>query len=198
MKLHAKIIKVMEAVDYLKKDGRIKYGKTKYGYLSEEKITSEVRKAMIANKLTMIPVKMESLPDRDHFEKVLVSYQITDAESGESLTAQAIGKGQDSGDKSMYKAMTGAFKYAQRQTFMISTGDDPDHTASAEVADSIPQPAISGKHLALKSLMAKLKNEGKYTTEKLGAMLGEYGATRISELSDKDTDDLIGLLKGGE
>lgn len=42
------------------------------------------------------------------------------------------GEGSDVGDKSQNKAMTGGYKYALRQTFMIETGDDPDKDPSSD------------------------------------------------------------------
>ena len=41
-------------------------------------------------------------------------------------------------NKAIYKAMTGAFKYALRQTFIIETGDDPDKTPSTELEGKEP------------------------------------------------------------
>lgn len=46
--------------------------------------------------------------------------------SGQWVTICAPGSGQDPGDKAHYKAMTGALKYALRQSFAVPTGDDPE------------------------------------------------------------------------
>jgi hypothetical protein len=46
--------------------------------------------------------------------------------SGQWVTITAPGSGQDPGDKAHYKAMTGALKYALRQSFAVPTGDDPE------------------------------------------------------------------------
>ena len=131
--VYQKVSAVMASVEYLKKDGNVSYGSTSYNYLSEEKITSAIRKSMIEQGLIMYPVKTRIKDDAISFEKVVVTYRVVNVEDKEDyIEIQVGGKGQDRGDKSMYKAMTGAFKYAQRQTFMISTGDDPDKTHSDE------------------------------------------------------------------
>jgi hypothetical protein len=52
--------------------------------------------------------------------------------SGEWMTVTAPGSGQDPGDKAHYKAMTGAMKYALRQTFAVPTGDDPEGDAEPQ------------------------------------------------------------------
>lgn len=50
-----------------------------------------------------------------------------DGETGETLPASTfIGYGADTGDKGVYKAMTGAEKYMLMKGFLISTGDDPE------------------------------------------------------------------------
>jgi hypothetical protein len=131
--IYQKISAVMATIEYLKKDGNVSFGSTNYNYLSEEKITANIRKGLIEHGLTMYPKTVEIHPDVASFEKVVVTYRIVNNDNPEEfIEVQGGGKGQDRGDKSMYKALTGAFKYAQRQTFMISTGDDPDQVSSDE------------------------------------------------------------------
>lgn len=57
-----------------------------------------------------------------------VTYRLAH-KSGEWMDVVAPGSGQDPGDKAHYKAMTGALKYALRQSFAIPTGDDPEADA---------------------------------------------------------------------
>ncbi|NLL64171.1 MAG: single-stranded DNA-binding protein, partial [Ruminococcaceae bacterium] len=77
---------------------------------------------------------------------ISVTYHVIDADSGEFLEVQTLGEGMDNGDKTAYKAMTGAFKYAQRQAFMIPTGDDPDQVSSDELSNtSLQQKPVSSQ-----------------------------------------------------
>jgi hypothetical protein len=144
--LYKKIVAVMNDVGQLQKDGDIedKNGKKMYSYLSEEQTTGSLQRAFITHGLVMFPINVESeIVVMESFAydkktitpltKVIVTYKICDSETGESEEIQTIGYGSDSQDKGSNKAMTGAFKYAQRQTFMISTGDDGDHTPSAKL-----------------------------------------------------------------
>lgn len=69
-----------------------------------------------------------------------------DGETGETLPASTfIGYGADTGDKGIYKAMTGCEKYMLMKGFLISTGDDPeadekvDKTAAASTAAAGPR-----------------------------------------------------------
>ena len=63
------------------------------------------------------------------------------AESGDRLDVVTIGQGTDTQDKAAYKAMTGALKYALRQTFLIETGDDPEKDSDPQARPSAPSPA---------------------------------------------------------
>ena len=57
---------------------------------------------------------------------VTVKITIVDADSGESITASAPGYAEDKGDKHLYKAITGATKYAVRSFFCLPSEDDPE------------------------------------------------------------------------
>ena len=58
---------------------------------------------------------------------VEVQFQWFDGDSGETLPVFVfVGTGADTGDKGIYKALTGAEKYALMKTFLVSTGDDPE------------------------------------------------------------------------
>ena len=62
----------------------------------------------------------------DRIARVVMNYRFVDARSGEELSVRVAGEGADPGDKAPYKAMTGALKYALLQSFLLSTGDDPE------------------------------------------------------------------------
>jgi hypothetical protein len=154
--LYQKIVKVMNDVGQLQKDGNVvdTNGRKMYAYLSEEQTTGELQKAFIKHGLVMFPTNVESeviyLESVKHdkivkapITKVIVTYKICDSETGESEDLMSMGYGSDSQDKGSNKAMTGAFKYVQRQTFCISTGDDGDHVGSDELDRQYSRPAAS-------------------------------------------------------
>lgn len=152
--LYQKIVKVMNEVGQLVKDGTVfneKTNKKVYSYLSEEQTTAELQSAFIKHGIVLFPIKVESeLIYLESFKynesvkapitKVIVTYKLCDADTGEFEELQSIGYGSDSQDKGSNKAMTGAFKYVQRQTFMISTGDDGDHTGNSALDEQYKQP----------------------------------------------------------
>ena len=149
MSIASKLCEAMKQVGYIKKDKKLLTG-AQYNYLSEEKITAEVHTVFADLGLVMMPVGFEILENRQdttknggivHNTRTVATFRIIDAESGESIDVQTLGEGSDSGDKCLNKCMTAAYKYAIRQTLMISTGDDPDHTASVESTASTAKPA---------------------------------------------------------
>jgi hypothetical protein len=59
--------------------------------------------------------------------EVDVQFTWIDGDTGERMDAAVFpGHGADTGDKGIYKALTGAEKYFLMKTFLVSTGDDPE------------------------------------------------------------------------
>lgn len=153
MPVAEKIARVMRAVGYLKKDKTLSGGGS-YAYLSEEKITAELHRECADIGLTFAPIAMEILDNREdktnaggllHNTRILATFRFTDADDGSFLDVQTLGEGSDRGDKCLNKCMTGAYKYALRQSFMISTGNDPDDEPSQEATQSTRTGRTTGK-----------------------------------------------------
>lgn len=153
MPVAQKIATVMKAVGYLKKDKTLSGGGN-YAYLSEEKITAELHRECADIGLTFAPIAMEILDNREdktnsggllHNTRILATFRFTDADDGTFLDVQTLGEGSDRGDKCLNKCMTGAYKYALRQSFMISTGNDPDDEPSQEATQSTRTGRTNGK-----------------------------------------------------
>jgi len=119
----SKIVKVMEGIESVSKDGFNAFHK--YKYVTDAAIVTEIRKSMIANKVVAIPKQLSCSQNGD-LTTIQVEYTLIDAESGESLTSLVYGYGQDKGDKGIYKAATGAEKYFLMKTFLLATDDDPE------------------------------------------------------------------------
>jgi hypothetical protein len=98
---------------------------------------------MIKHGLCMIPSVESVEQDEWGNTNVLMHYRILD-EEGNFLSFRAAGSGNDKnskgvGDKGIYKALTGASKYALLKTFMMETGDDPE-VPSQQEKESKPEP----------------------------------------------------------
>jgi hypothetical protein len=136
MELISALIKTCQDIpDYFKREGKMKQGgELKYMFLGEEQIISEVRQHLLNNGLCFVPAYEEIVVQERYANKsgtiqnrVLIKsvFNLLHV-SGAFITIPAHGEGIDSGDKSVPKAKTGAFKYALRQTLLIASGDDPD------------------------------------------------------------------------
>lgn len=136
MNLHEKIIEIMNAVQYVQKDGKVEFGVTKYKYASESKITAVIREQLIRQKVTILPFGEPDYRKNGNLTELVLKYKITNADDPEDyIIVPGIGQGADSQDKGAGKAQTNAYKYMLLRTFAIPTGDDPDQIASDELTD---------------------------------------------------------------
>lgn len=158
LNLHQRIIEVMKDVEYLQKDDNVSTGGTgSYKAISEEKVTETIRKSLIKNGITIVPVSITHRREDDIYDTVDkynnpkrvynrlstvdVVYQITNIDNiDDKIIAMSSGTGIDSQDKGVGKALTYAYKYLLLRTFAIPTGDDPDKMSSAMYDEQQPQP----------------------------------------------------------
>ena len=63
------------------------------------------------------------------------TYKFIDGDSGESLTVWSCGAGYNSSDKGIYKARTGALKYALTQALCMRVGDDAEADDDGRVSN---------------------------------------------------------------
>ena len=197
MSIAKKISEVMEKVQYLQKDGTVEYGRTNYAYLSEEKITNSLNKAFREVGLIIYPSSMEVVSNTGNMAQIRATYKIQDTDSEEFIEVQTIGEGQDKGDKKMNKAMTAAFKYAQRQAFMIPTGDDPDHISSDEMNDKLAEEKAK-KDAKVEAIREIYKENKETSKEVIFDFLTERGFDKdfkqMNELTLKQLASLIRQL----
>jgi hypothetical protein len=127
-----KLANVMKQVKYIEKKGFNKFNK--YKYATESDVAEKVREVLAEQNVIMLPDVVEHTT-REHVTRngnteyiatVKVKFTFIDGDTGEELSIHSSGEGQDSGDKAVYKAITGAQKYALMKAFMIPTGDDPE------------------------------------------------------------------------
>lgn len=133
MNLHEKMMAIMNDVQYLAKDDKVEFGKTSYRALSEEKVTSIMRKEMSKYNLVVYPIEQrwERIGQISHVD---VKYRIVNAEDpSDFIEVVSCGDGADTQDKGAGKAMTYSYKYMWLRTFAIPTGEDPDKVSSEEL-----------------------------------------------------------------
>lgn len=130
---------VMKEVGYVKKSGRMSGYGASYTFAGEGDLIAALRPACVEHGIVIHPLEMQQIHQDSYITsndknmnrtEVVLTYRFAHAPSGSFCDVTVAGEGADTGDKSSNKAMTGAFKYALRQAFMIETGDDPDVTPS--------------------------------------------------------------------
>ena len=146
------ILAVMGKVGFVQKQhGKAGSGIT-YTYASEQALIEALRPAMIEAGIHMHVLGVGNVLHESYQSArgntmnrtvVTLTMRFTHAPSQTFIDVEARGEGADAGDKSTPKAMTGAYKYALRQTFCIETGDDPDHESSEgqeRASRAVPRP----------------------------------------------------------
>lgn len=133
MNLHEKIMAIMKDVQYLAKDDSVEFGKTKYKALSEEKVTSIMRRELERHGVVVYPIEQhwERIGQISHVD---VKYKMVNVDDpSDFIEVVSCGDGADTQDKGAGKAMTYAYKYMWLRTFGIPTGEDPDKISSDEL-----------------------------------------------------------------
>lgn len=140
-----KLVKVMQQVKYIQKRGHNKFHN--YTYATEADIAEAVREVLSENNVMLIPnmlsheimEKTNRSGNVEYIVTVKMEFTFYDGDTGETITYHMSGQGQDAGDKGIYKAVTGAQKYALMKAFMIPTGDDPEADESVDIRNDTKQ-----------------------------------------------------------
>lgn len=124
-----KILNVMTKIGPIIKD---KINEEKgFEYASLANIIIKAREAMIEEKIIMVPIKTDQIIQRGNDITISMIYRFYDAEPNEKgeneyLDVNIPGEGCDKEGWAIYKALSGAYKYAITQTFAIPTIDDAE------------------------------------------------------------------------
>jgi hypothetical protein len=139
--LAAAVANVMADVPYVLQTGRNDH--QRYSYASDADLIGALQPAMARHGLALMVTGVEVLEaanigkTKSGGERIRHDIRVTYTlvhSSGAWIRVQSAGSGVDHEDKGVYKALTGAYKYALRQTFSIPTGDD------AERAEALAPP----------------------------------------------------------
>ena len=142
-----KLVAAMGEIDAVTKEGKNEL--QKYKYVRAADVANEVRKVLVKHKIAFtystgnherwtvdrIDRQTGNVIGQMNYSNLEVHFTFTDAESGEQITLNGIGCGQDTGEKAVYKAMTGALKYALRMNFIIPDESDPENEKEEVLAE---------------------------------------------------------------
>ena len=164
--------------------------KQKYRYRGIDAVMNALNPALRKNKVFVVPEVLEqSREERQSREGNTLIYSITKvkymfyAEDGSSVSAVVIGEGMDSGDKSMNKAMSAAFKYACFQAFCIPTEEMQDSEKdSPEVMPRTPRERAEEVYPARAIMVEAIKNVSKKPA--LDKWLKNLNVERVEQAPD--------------
>ena len=165
--LTSKLLEVSKAIKYLEKDKT--NSQQGYKYLSEAKIKEVFKKAfedngILFNFSTDNVREYEISPTRNGTKQFVTiangKYSFIDVDSDHELNGTWFGSGTDTGDKGLYKAITGGIKYVLNTNFLIPTGDDPENDSeNGNGNKAAPKPKADPDTQLKKDLMKKHKND---------------------------------------
>lgn len=138
-----------------------------YDYATEADVVESVRPHMVENGLMLIPHVDTVSQDQHGNTNIVVNYRLYHV-SGDYIEFNVAAAGNDKnrngvGDKGIYKAMTGASKYAMLKLFSLATGDDPEKdenhkkTAKQEEDELPPIPKLDKSEKNYDTLLKTIK-----------------------------------------
>ena len=133
--IHAKLAYIKGSVKPPVKTGNNTFHK--YTYVTELDVL-EVIKPLLHEQSINYSISYSDIVERERIGEKKVTnivtlkatLTLTDGDDPSSFTvSEAFGSAEDTGDKAVYKAMTGASKYVLLKEFGLASGDDPEaHT----------------------------------------------------------------------
>lgn len=171
-----KILNVMTKIGPVIKD---KTNQEKgFDYASLSNIILKAREAMIEEKVIIIPMKLEQIAQKGNDITISMIYRFYDTEKNnkgenEFLDVNIPGEGCDKEGWAIYKALSGAYKYALTQTFAIPTIDDAEKPKESN-------------NLEIQDESQNTVKDGELDESKIENILGNTGAEEFDSLFNLD------------
>ena len=206
LNIFQRISKIMEEVEYLQKDDRVvtnSKANTGYKAISEEKVTTEIRKALIKYGVVIIPVEQNHKREDEVINEktnrittVDTTYRIQNIEDKDDyILAVSSGTGVDTQDKGIGKAMTYSYKYLILRTFAIPTGEDPDKISSEMYSEQLNKKTGSSAKKAEQQVLIQESQKdiikSKFTADEIKEYLTVVKKTKLSDLTVVEASNLI-------
>ena len=191
LNLREKFAEVRRRLGYVQKRGHNE--RHNYSYVTAADLAGSVGDILAELGVVVIP-QLQSISTEtprsssDRIARVVMNYRFIDARSGEELSVRVAGEGADPGDKAPYKAMTGALKYALLQSFLLSTGDDPED----EHANS--KAALGSERVITPEQVRELQGLIEATGTELERVLAYYRVSALGEMTEGSYRRALELL----
>ena len=190
-KVHAAIVAV---ADGLRKQGIGKdkkcTGGAQFRYRGIDDVYAALAPLLVANNLHIRPVSIvkedDTMAGKMRLVRIYVTYEVTSAEDGSSITCVTLGEGCDTSDKASGKAMSYAYKALMFQLFCIPVEGQED---SDSIVHTIEQPFVPESKLRkIEQLESEIVNC--FSNEDLRSIGGD-----IAKLGLDEKDPVLGRLR---
>lgn len=149
--LASKMLDIMQDCDNVPKKGH--NNAQNYDYVRAADVSDYVRKLLVKHRVICVPA-FAAADDTQYQTKsgsqmtltrLKLGFNFIDADNDKDIISiETYGYGSDAGDKSIYKALTGAHKYALMQAFCIGTNDDAEDDSGSSNMPPVQRIATSG------------------------------------------------------
>ncbi len=195
-KLFSKLAKVQSQLKSVPETGRNKFHD--YKYATAENIINAVRPICSEHGLFIsISCSDHQILKDGKAASVMVTLTITDSETGEAATCIMPGYAEDTkSDKSLWKAITGACKYAIRSFFCLASTDDPEHEDDPERTPSKPAAIKSKPNTTLiDQTTAELKRLGWSNDQGRLYLQEKFSKSSRKELTEQELQQFLTHLR---
>lgn len=193
-RLYQKILAVQKSLEPLEKSGKNDHHK--YAYSTAGDVLLPVQKACNEQGLVVITDCIESHTEVGR-ASVIVRLTVADSETGESVSITCPGYAEDwsyrenkaTGDKALYKSITGATKYAVRSFFCLPSEDEPERSQPAKPA------AQNNNSTLIKQTDVELKRLGWGAGRGRLYLQEKFGRSSRSQLTEQQLQQFLVQLR---
>ena len=137
--LEQKIARIRQNLKYTEKRGENKFHH--YNYVMAADIAADMGKLLAEAGVVIgrrnLVVTWAEVGDQTE-ARLTCTYVLRDVDTGAELHFDSAGQGRDKGDKGVYKAHTGAYKYFFIQALAMPIGDDPENDSNERGGSKAP------------------------------------------------------------
>ena len=185
LSIHQRLLAAMKECGYVQKDGYNSF--SKYKYVTHDAVVEHVRPALLNNGVIALTRMSEvewpeggttNAGKTNNLCRVKMEVEFVNTDNpADAVTVAYWGEAADTGDKAIFKAISGAKKYIFTNTFMLATGDDPEQE-SPEYKQPAPKreiPANATKAETKTGSLDELKTKYVAMAKKYGLELKAFG-----------------------
>lgn len=200
-KIYPAIAEVMSQIGAVGKNSRSE--QQRFMYRGIDDVMNALNPALVKNRVFVVPEVLDcTREDRISNKGTPLIYSVAKvkytffAEDGSNVQAVVIGEGMDSGDKSMNKAMSIAFKYACFQVFCIPTEEMKDPDAESHELAPVTRTRTAAKAAGQPNAAdTSEKPAGQTGTQEVSVkLIGHTKAEALRKRCEEDGIDIARLL----